>query len=94
VTPSVDARAQDAGVLPPPSAAPARLLATRDPVAAPQAATGLNLQGLSKTFTLGRNQVHALAPTDLGTAQGTFLSLLGPSGCGKSTVLRILAGLE
>ena len=58
------------------------------------AATGLNLQGLSKTFTLGRKQVHALAPTDLGTAQGTFLSLLGPSGCGKSTVLRILAGLE
>ena len=69
-------------------------LATRDPAGEPGAATGLNLQGLSKTFALGRKQVHALAPTDLGTAEGTFLSLLGPSGCGKSTILRILAGLE
>jgi NitT/TauT family transport system ATP-binding protein len=94
VTSPVEAEAQDAGVVPPPPAPPARLLATREPAAVPQAATGLNLQGLSKTFTLGRNQVQALAPTDLGTAQGTFLSLLGPSGCGKSTVLRILAGLE
>ena len=85
-------QAQDVGVVPPSPAPAARLLATRDPAGAPQAATGLNLQGLSKTFTLGRNQVHALAPTDLGTAQGTFLSFLGPSGCGKSTVLRILAG--
>src|SRR3954447_21270682 len=58
------------------------------------AATGLTLQGLSKTFSMGRRSVQALQATDLGTAKGSFLSLLGPSGCGKSTVLRILAGLE
>ena len=78
----------------PPAADPPSAIATRDPAGSPAAATGLNLQGLSKTFTLGRRSVHALQPTDLGTAKGSFLSLLGPSGCGKSTILRILAGLE
>ncbi len=68
--------------------------ATRDPVTEPGAASGLNIQGLSKTFSLGRASVQALQATDLGTARGSFLSLLGPSGCGKSTILRILAGLE
>ena len=68
--------------------------ATQHPAAEPQAATGLNIQGLSKVFTLGRKSVTALEATDLGTSQGSFLSLLGPSGCGKSTILRILAGLE
>lgn len=69
-------------------------VATRDPAGEPGSATGLNIQGLSKTFTLGRTSVHALQETDLGTTKGSFLSLLGPSGCGKSTILRILAGLE
>ncbi len=68
--------------------------ATRDPAADPGSASGLNIRGLSKTFTLGRKSVEALAPTNLGTVKGSFLSLLGPSGCGKSTILRILAGLE
>jgi NitT/TauT family transport system ATP-binding protein len=67
---------------------------TTDPAAAPKAATGINIQGLQKTFTTGRRTVQALAATDLGTTQNSFLSLLGPSGCGKSTILRILAGLE
>jgi NitT/TauT family transport system ATP-binding protein len=57
-------------------------------------ASGISLQGLSKTFSLGRTSVTALDDVDLETSQGEFLSLLGPSGCGKSTILRILAGLE
>ncbi len=68
--------------------------ATTDPANHPAAATGLNIQGLSKTFTMGRKSVNALEATNLGTTKRSFLSLLGPSGCGKSTILRILAGLE
>jgi len=56
--------------------------------------TGVSLLGLSKTFSIGRRSVAALADTELRTEQGEFLALLGPSGCGKSTILRILAGLE
>ncbi len=69
-------------------------ISTTDPVAEPWAATGIDIQGLSKTFSLGKNTVTALSDTHLGTKQNSFLSLLGPSGCGKSTILRILAGLE
>ncbi len=54
--------------------------------------TGLDITGLSRRFTSGRNTVTALDSVDLRTSEGQFLSVLGPSGCGKSTVLRILAG--
>jgi len=56
--------------------------------------TGIDLTGLTKTFSMGRRSVTALDDANLKTGQGSFLSLLGPSGCGKSTILRILAGLE
>lgn len=69
-------------------------ISTDDPVAEPELATGINIQGLSKTFSLRRKSVTALDVVDLGTKKNSFLSLLGPSGCGKSTILRILAGLE
>ncbi|MCZ4500226.1 MAG: nitrate transporter ATPase [Marmoricola sp.] len=61
----------------------------------PTAGTGLHIQDLSKTFSVGRGkEVVALSEATLHTDKGSFLSLLGPSGCGKSTILRILAGLE
>src|SRR3978361_174178 len=60
----------------------------------PSLATGINIQGLTKTFQLGRTSVQALSEINLGTKKDSFLTLLGPSGCGKSTILRILAGLE
>ena len=60
----------------------------------PIGGTGLHIQDLSKTFTVGRKEVVALEDATLHTDKGAFLSLLGPSGCGKSTILRILAGLE
>ena len=58
------------------------------------AGTGVHIQDLNKTFSVGRKDVVALSQATLHTDRGSFLSLLGPSGCGKSTILRILAGLE
>jgi NitT/TauT family transport system ATP-binding protein len=68
--------------------------ATSSPVVAPELATGINVQGLSKVFRLGGTQIQALDSIHLGTKKDSFLSLIGPSGCGKSTILRILAGLD
>lgn len=64
------------------------------PTGGASAGTGLHIQDLSKTFSVGRTEVVALEGATLHTDKGSFLSLLGPSGCGKSTILRILAGLE
>lgn len=62
--------------------------------AVPGDRTGIEISGLVKEFGRGRTVTRALDGIDLGTADGSFLSLIGPSGCGKSTVLRVLAGLE
>ncbi|MBM3599923.1 MAG: ABC transporter ATP-binding protein [Alphaproteobacteria bacterium] len=54
----------------------------------------LAVEGISKSFRLGRESFQALRGIDLALAAGEFVSVVGPSGCGKSTLLRIIAGLE
>jgi NitT/TauT family transport system ATP-binding protein len=55
---------------------------------------GLQIDGLSKVFALGRQKLTAIERLDLTSPAGSMTALVGPSGCGKSTVLRILADLE
>jgi NitT/TauT family transport system ATP-binding protein len=55
---------------------------------------GIEVDGLAKSFRIGRRAVPVLDGFALAVPEGSFVSLLGPSGCGKSTVLRILADLE
>jgi putative ABC transport system ATP-binding protein len=49
---------------------------------------------ISKVYTMGDVQVHALRELDLELYAGEFVVLLGPSGSGKSTLLNILGGLD
>jgi putative ABC transport system ATP-binding protein len=49
---------------------------------------------LTKTYTSGEVQVHALRGLDLEISAGEVVVLLGPSGSGKSTLLNIMGGLD
>jgi putative ABC transport system ATP-binding protein len=59
----------------------------RDPVV-------ITAKGLTKVYTMGEVQVHALRGVDFELRRGEFLVLLGASGSGKSTLLNIIGGLD
>jgi putative ABC transport system ATP-binding protein len=52
------------------------------------------VRGLTKTYTMGEVQVHALRGMDLDIDDGRFVVILGHSGSGKSTLLNIIGGLD
>jgi putative ABC transport system ATP-binding protein len=56
--------------------------------------TVFKANGLTKTYTSGEVQVHALRGVDLEVSGGEVVVLLGPSGSGKSTLLNIMGGLD
>ncbi|MFB6555233.1 ABC transporter ATP-binding protein [Streptomyces sp. NPDC056405] len=54
----------------------------------------ISVQGVTKTFALGRETFTALDDVSIDIADHEFVTVVGPSGCGKSTLMNILAGLE
>jgi putative ABC transport system ATP-binding protein len=52
------------------------------------------LHGVSKTYSLGGGQVHAVKELDLTIAAGDAVAIAGPSGSGKTTLLQLLGGLD
>lgn len=62
----------------------------------PTSSNGLifEVRGLTKIYTMGEVEVHALRGVDLDISEGEFLALLGHSGSGKSTLLNIIGGLD
>lgn len=49
---------------------------------------------ISRSFTVGDQQVAALRGIDLNIAAGDYVSIMGPSGSGKSTFMNILGCLD
>lgn len=53
----------------------------------------LQVNGLSKSFSRGKDKLQVLNNISLNAGEGEFIAIIGPSGCGKSTLFNILAGL-
>ena len=54
----------------------------------------IRLTGITRTFVVGGEEVHALRAVNLEIARGEYLSIMGPSGSGKSTLLNLIGLLD
>jgi putative ABC transport system ATP-binding protein len=54
----------------------------------------VRVQGVTKSFRRGSEEIHVLSNLDLEVQRGEFLALMGPSGSGKSTLLNLIGGLD
>jgi len=54
----------------------------------------IRLEGISRTYHLGSQDVHALVDIDEEILTGEHVAIMGPSGSGKSTLLNTLGCLD
>jgi putative ABC transport system ATP-binding protein len=58
------------------------------------AAQVIELDSVSKVYTVGGEKIHALDRVSLTIYDGDYISIVGPSGSGKSTLMNILGCLD
>ena len=56
--------------------------------------TILAIEGVSKSYTLGKLSVPVLHNIDLAINEGEFAAIMGPSGSGKSTLMNLIGCLD
>lgn len=54
----------------------------------------VEIRGLSKTYRVGDNVVHALRGVDLDVGRGDCVAIVGESGSGKTTLGNLMLGIE
>lgn len=54
----------------------------------------VRFEGVTKTYKMGKQSVHALAEVDLEIHEGEFVVITGASGSGKSTLLQLMGALD
>lgn len=52
------------------------------------------VEGVTRIYQVGSNQVHALRGVDMVVPRGIFAAVKGRSGSGKTTLLNIIGGLD
>jgi putative ABC transport system ATP-binding protein len=74
--------------------APTMTVETLDPTAEQKRPAMIQIQGLSKVFRMGENEIRALDDVSLGIDKGEMVAIMGPSGSGKSTLMSIIGCLD
>ena len=54
----------------------------------------IEVQNITKHYSLGTQTVEALRGISFGIKQGEFIAIMGPSGSGKSTLMNIIGCLD